>query len=440
MSRPSAKTRRPQQRKGQAEQVRPAVRAAREPARTDEVELELTQVGHSGEAIGRWHGKVVFVPYAIPGERVRVRIVEDRKDYARGQLAGVVSASPDRVEPPCPYFDRCGGCQWQHIAYERQLGLHVDVIADQMRRLAHIADAPCEGIVPAPQAWAYRNNVQLHASPSGALGYVATDGSSVVSIESCPIAHDLVDELIAALEWQYAGLRRLTLRAGTATGEQMLLMESEGEETPELELEMAASFVHLSASGRLTTLAGSPFLHERLHERTYRVSGPSFFQVNTAQAENLVEVVQEYAALQGGERLLDLFSGVGTFSLALAGRAAEVIAVESSPWSAADAEANGEGVGNFTILEGSAGEVLPRLDGPFQAIVVDPPRSGCGKEVIEEIARLQPERLIYVSCDTATLARDSVYLHQAGLRLERMVALDMFPQTAHVETVARFIS
>jgi 23S rRNA (uracil1939-C5)-methyltransferase len=170
------------------------------------------------------------------------------------------------------------------------------------------------------------------------------------------------------------------------------------------------------------------------------VSGPSFFQVNTAQAENLVEVVQEYAALQGGERLLDLFSGVGTFSLALASRAAEVIAVESSPWSAADAEANGEGVGNFTILEGSAGEVLPRLDGPFQAIVVDPPRSGCGKEVIEEIARLQPERLIYVSCDTATLARDSVYLHQAGLRLERMVALDMFPQTAHVETVARFIS
>ena len=403
-----------------------------------ELELELTQVGHSGEAIGRWQGKIIFVPFGIPGEKVLVQLTEEKKDYARGRLVGVISPSPHRVEAACPYFYTCGGCQWQHIAYERQLALHLDVISDQMRRLGHVTDLPCEGIVPAPQPWAYRNNVQFHSVNGGRPGYTALDGRSVLPVETCPIAHDLVDDIIRSLDVALPDLRRLSLRAGTNTGDQLVLMETEGEEAPELELDLPVSFVQCTGRGRLNTLAGDPFLHERLGERAYRVSAPSFFQVNTAQAGNLVQVVREFAALQGQERVLDLFCGVGTFVLDLAERAAEVIGVESSPWSAADAEVNGAGMPNVTILEGGAEEVLPRLEGPFQVVVVDPPRSGCGKVVIGEVVRLGPRRLVYVSCDTATLARDTVYLMEAGFRLENAVALDMFPQTAHVEMVALF--
>ncbi len=409
-------------------------------------ELELTAIAHGGEAIGRHEGKVVFVPYAIPGERVRVRLTEEKAKYARAEVVEVLTPSPDRVEAPCPYFGACGGCQWQHVNYRRQLELRLEVVADQVRRLGRVGDPPLEGIVPADDPWAYRNNIQLHpvtGAGSGPealaqLGFVTADGRSVMPIDRCLIAHELVDEMHASLELAWGGLERLALRAGVNTGEQLALLETVGGEAPELALDVAASFVHMDGRGDLTTLVGSPYLHERLGDRTFRVFAPSFFQVNTAQAENLVEVVVDYCGLEGGERVLDLFCGVGTFSLALASRAGEVIGVESSPWAAADAEANGEDRPNFTILEGNAAEVIEHLEGSFPVVVVDPPRSGCGRELIAALPSLEPRRLVYVSCDPATLARDIVYLAEAGFELERMIAVDMFPQTAHVETVARF--
>ena len=405
---------------------------------SQEVILYLDQIAHGGEAIGRYQGKVVFVPFAIPGERVRVHLTEEKRSYARAELLEVLQPSSDRVDAPCPYFGRCGGCQWQHVAYMRQLELHLEVIADSMRRLAHIQEPPIEGIVPAEEVWAYRNNIQLHTTTTGELGFVTTDGRSVIPIARCLIAHELLDEMHASLDFAWRDVRRLSLRAGINTGEQLLLLETASEEAPELAVDMPVSFVHLNDKGQLFALVGNPFLHERLGERVYHISAPSFFQVNTPQAETLVAVVREFCQLQGEERLLDLFCGVGTFSLALASHATEVVGVEASPWAAADAEVNSEDVANFTILEGEVAEVLPHLEGEFPVIVVDPPRSGCGQALIADIAALRPRRLVYVSCDPATLARDSVYLLEQGLHLENMVAVDMFPQTAHVETVALF--
>ncbi|MHB0878348.1 MAG: 23S rRNA (uracil(1939)-C(5))-methyltransferase RlmD [Anaerolineae bacterium] len=427
------------------------------------VELDLTGIAHGGEAIGRWQGKVVFVPYAIPGERVRVRIVDDKRKYARAELLEVLKPSADRVAPLCPHFGVCGGCQWQHIAYGRQMELRLEIVADQMQRLGHIAEPPIEGIVPAPYAWHYRNNVQLHPMPTPApgdaaalpFGYVGAGGRDLIGIGACPLAHELVEEMIASLDASrvaspaeegeadagdspWADVERLTLRAGINTGEQLVLVETGGEESPEVSVDLPISIAHLTGQGRLLTLVGSSAFHERLHDRTYRVMAPSFFQVNTAQAENLVEVVQQYCDLGGGERLLDLFCGVGTFSLPLSAMAGEVVGVESSPWAAADAEENGRDVPHFTIHEGDAAEVLPALDGHFDVAVVDPPRGGCGQAIVAQIERLQPQRLIYVSCDPATLARDTVYLSESNMRLERILAVDMFPQTAHVESVALF--
>ncbi|MGI6207089.1 MAG: 23S rRNA (uracil(1939)-C(5))-methyltransferase RlmD [Anaerolineae bacterium] len=411
-----------------------------------EVELELDHIAHGGEAIGRWERKPVFVPFAIPGEKVRVRIVEDRPRYARAELLEVLRPSPDRVEPPCPYFGTCGGCDWQHISYRRQLELRLDIIADQMQRLGRISDPPVDGIVPADDPWAYRNNIVLYpvtARPEGpsealGLGFHTTDGRTVMPIAKCLIAHDLVDHLHSSLELEWGGLRSLTLRAGVTTGDLLVLLETDRDEGPELALDLAVSFAHLTGAGDLITLVGLPYIHEQLAGRTFRIFAPSPFPPFTAQAGNLTEVVREFSGLTGGERVLDLFCGVGTLALTLAPYAAEVVGVEPSAWAAADAQANGEDVPNFTIHEGDVVEVLPSLEGNFPVVVASPPRAGLGEALTGAITALRPERLVYVSSDPAGLARDAVFLTQAGYEARTMLALDMYPQFARVQTVALF--
>lgn len=410
-----------------------------------QTELVITpdRIAHGGEAIARWEGKVVFVPYAIPGEEVRVRLVEEKARYARAELLEVLQPSSDRVEPPCPYFGVCGGCQWQHISYRRQLDLRLEVVADQMRRLGRIAEPPLDGIVPADEPWGYRNYIQLLPVPAAegqaeaavGLGFMGVDGRTVVPIAQCLLAHDLVDELHSSLDLEWGEFSRLSLRAGVNTGERLILLETESDEAPELALELPASFAHLTGEGDLTTLVGDPYFHERMHDLLYRVFAPSFFPEHTAQVQNLMEVVREFCALDGSERVLDLYCGVGAFSLDLATRATEVVGVEPSPWAAADAQANGEDLANFTIHEGEVEEVLPALEGSFPVAVAYPPRTGLGG-IIGGLAELGARRLVYVSDDPATLARDTVALQEAGFELTQMLALDMSPQTAHVETVA----
>lgn len=409
-----------------------------------EIVVTPDHIAHGGEAIARWEGKVVFIPFAIPGEEVRVRLLEEKARYARAELLEVLRPSPDRIEPPCPHFGICGGCQWQHITYQRQLDLRLEVVADQMLRLGRVAAPPLDGIVPADEPWGYRNTIQLlpvaAAEPAEgdpvALGFVSTDGRTVTPIARCLLAHDLVDEMHSSLDLNWAGFRRLSLRAGISTKDQLMLLETDTDEAPELELDVPASFAHLTAGGDLTTLVGDPYLQERLHDRLYRIFAPSRFPPHTAQAQNLVEVVREFCALDGSERVLDLFCGVGTFSLDLAARAAEVEGVEPSEWAAADAQANGEDRPNFTIHEGEVEEVLPALDGPFAVVVADAPRTGLGEAVIASLIAVRPRRLVYVSDDPATLARDTVALGEAGFHLTQMLALDMSPQTAQVQTVA----
>jgi 23S rRNA (uracil1939-C5)-methyltransferase len=409
------------------------------------IELMLDGIAHGGEALGRHSGKVVFVPYALPGERVRVEIVEEKERWARARLIEVLAASPDRVEPPCPYFGPglCGGCQWQHIAYERQVALKGEIVADQLQRLGHLKNPPVDDAMALADDeglldYGYRNHTQFAMTAEGHVGYRRAASHDVLAIDRCLLLAPLLDDIHGALDISYSGLTGITLRAGLNTGQGLVLFETAAEDVPELEIDLPVACAARTKAG-VQPMIGQPYIEEEVAGRRYRVAAESFFQVNTAGAEALVDLTVSYLAAGTDDVVLDAYCGVGLFALALAGQVAEVIGIESSPSAVEDLAYNAGELANITLHEGSVEEVLPALVEQGQRVdlvIMDPPRAGAGEPVIRGVAALGPRRIVYVSCDPATLARDAVYLVAAGYRLREAQPVDMFPQTFHVETVA----
>lgn len=428
--------------------------------------LHLTAIAHGGEALGRHEGKVVFVPYAIPGETVRVEVVQEKARWARARLLEVLDPSPDRVEPPCPYFGpgRCGGCQWQHVAYARQLTLKQEIVRDQLTRLGHLPDPPVRPTRAVGEPWGYRNHAQFAVDPQGHIGFRVGGSHEIIPVDRCLLLHPLLDELHEALDLELPELARLSLRAGIAMEEQMLILETKKDAAPGLEVDVAMSAVLLRRRDPPLILAGRAYIEEEVAGHRYRVSAESFFQVNTAGAEALMETVA--AGLEPGpdDRLLDAYCGVGLFGLALAERVAEVTGIEAAPIACVDFLWNVEakGLQNVALIEGPVEEVLAAwvtaaevppeqsVDDDQEAApasfgkgidlaVVDPPRRGMGAEAVAALARLGPRRVAYVSCDPAILARDAQSFVQAGYRLAEVQPVDMFPQTYHVESVGLYV-
>lgn len=448
---------------------------------TAPISLSLTSIAHGGEAIGQHAGKIIFVPYAIPGETVTVELTEEKPRWARARLLTVVTPSDDRVTPPCPYFGpgQCGGCQWQHITYERQLALKAEVVADQLRRLGGIAEPPVlEPIALADDAglldFGYRNHVQLTADAAGGLGYVrdgvgqgqprSTPNDDILAVERCLLLHPLLDEMHAALQATPVEnelldepedpaeppvtVRRVSLRAGINTDQRLLAFETIGDRAPNFVIEdLPVRAVIRRRDGDFQPLIGDPWLEEQVAERVFRVSAASFFQVNTVGAEVMVALATEMLDLHGHEILLDGYCGVGLFGLSLAGQVGQVIGIEESPSACEDFAWNARDLDNVTLHEGPVAEVLATLDGPEDATtgprldiaLIDPPRSGAGPEVVAQLARLRTAKLLYISCDPATLARDAKLLLQAGYRLVQVQPVDLFPQTYHIESMALFV-
>lgn len=406
------------------------------------VTLKLTQMAHGGPAMGRHQGKVFFVPYALPGETVGVEVLTSKKGWARARLLEVLESSPERVEPACPHFgpDACGGCQWQHTHHAAQLAYKADVVCDQLNRLAGLSEVPVRSTRAVSEAWDYRNHVQLQTSPDG-LGYVSADGQRVESIDVCPIMHPLVAQLFDELDIETASLERVSLRAGHNTGQQMVVFETIDDEPFELMVDRPVSCVLMPADGIPIILVGNDHLFERVAGHEYRVSAGSFFQVNTAGAEVLVDTVSDFLSLRPHETLLDLYCGVGLFSVALAAHAAQVIAVEGHPSAVADARFNVEAAGldNVRVINEDVAHFLTTLDETVHAVIVDPPRRGCGPDMMLRLASQRPKRLVYVACDPAPLARDAKTITAAGYQLIEVQPLDLFPQTYHVECVALFV-
>jgi 23S rRNA (uracil1939-C5)-methyltransferase len=409
-----------------------------EPKVTEPFTIELTAMANGGPALGRHEGRVVFVPYAVPGETVRAEITEDRERYAYARVLEVLEASADRVTPPCPYFGPggCGGCQWQHIDYAAQLRFKSDVVADQLARIGSVTDSVVQLIERDGSGWAYRNHVQLHPAPAGGLGFRGAESESIVGIDRCLVMHPLLDEVYSVLDIELPTLERLSLRAGTATGETMLVFETEGDLPPDLELDLPVSCVQLLSDGRHANLVGSNYVHEEVAGQSYRISAPSFFQVNSAQAAVLVRLVLSYLDLGGGETVLDAHCGVGLFTVPIAEAAALVIAVERSTSAVDDLMENTSHLQNVHVIEGPLATALPDIEQSVDLAVVDPPRSGLDRHALDALVEHKPARIVYVSCDPATLARDVKRLARSGYTLREVQPVDMFPQTYHVESVS----
>lgn len=406
------------------------------------IELTLSAMAHGGAALGRHEGRVIFVPGALPGEMVRVEITQDKDRFAHARLVEVVEPSPDRVTPRCPHVPECGGCQWQHIDYARQVTLKRDVVLDQLTRIAGVADPPVRPTVAAPSPWAYRNRVTFHVGDDDQLGFRRAASHGVVPIQECHIADPRLMAVYDDLDLDLPDLTRLSLIAGSDEDDLLLALATEGDEPPTLSVDFPISCVHLVGDQQPipVNLIGRNHVTQRIDGYAYRVSAGRFFQVNTAVAAVLTELVLNWLNPSPDDTVLDAYCGVGLFTLPLAERSSLVVAVELDPGATEDLILNLGDTENVEVIEGHVEAVLPdlvRME-PLHGLVVDPPRQGLDVVVIDALAANGPPRLVYVSCDPATLARDVKRLLRGGYTLDDVQPVDMFPQTYHIETVALF--
>lgn len=406
-----------------------------------EVELTLERFAYGGEAIGRLpDGRAVFVPLALPGERARVELVEQKRSYARARLVEVLQPSPDRDTPRCAHFGECGGCHYQHMHYTAQLQAKQAVLKDQLERIGGLADPPLADPEGAPEPFYYRNHVQFHLTPEGRLGYLRPRSKEALEIRECHLPEPPINEIWPQVEFEPgSGVERAGLRLG-ADGDLLLTLESGNLEPPELSVEdLPVSVAHLSPGGTLA-LAGSPEVTMEALGRRFRVSAGSFFQVNTAMAERLVECVMGLLDGRGllGARVcaLDLYCGVGLFSAFLRTRVGKLVGVEASASAVDDFAFNLDEFEAVEVYEAPVERALEALDLRPEIVLADPPRDGLGRGVVEQILKMGPRALVYVSCDPATLARDGRLLAAGGYRLEEARLFDMFPQTYHLESVS----
>jgi 23S rRNA (uracil1939-C5)-methyltransferase len=406
----------------------------------DTFELTLDEMAHGGSAIGHHDRRAIFVPYAIPGERITARITDDRSRYAFAEGVAVLEPSPHRVTPRCPHFGpkRCGGCHFQHIDYAAQLDFKRDVVIDQFKRIGGLNHPPVGPTIPSPDEWAYRHHATFHADESGSLCYVGTDNTTLIPIEECHIIRPELLALLDELNFEdIPELDRVRLQIGSP-GDLMVILSTKDDEAPELEVNMPVSINFLLSDNEPVNLIGSSHVIYTVRGRHFRVTAGGFFQVNLPQAETLVDLVLQKLNLQGGETVLDLYAGVGLFTAFIAERASLVTSVESYPPAVTDADENLSDLDNIDLIEGSVEDVLTELDGPYDAAVIDPPRTGVEPRVLDLLDELAPRCIVYVSCEPATLARDAKRLAAKDYRLVDAQPVDMFPQTYHIECVAHF--
>ena len=397
---------------------------------------------HGGEGVARIEGKAVFVPGTIPGERVVVRVVDDRKRWARAELLEVRDADPARVTPPCPTEAECPGHDLQHIAPDAQRRLKARVVAEQLVRLGGIDDPPVEACRAVGPDLGYRNRARFHAAPDGRLGFHRPGTHEVVPVGRCL----LLSEEAQAVRDQVGdgtGAAEVTVRAHASTGTSAAILtpSESGLDLPEGAFDLLLT----QPDGSTLTMRGDGRLAEVVAGFSYEFDASAFFQVNTSGAEALVATVLAACGEVAGALTWDLYAGVGLLSVPLARARAEVVAVEGHPAAATDAVRNGEAAGvEIDVVDDDVRAMVGRAAAgdrgfdPPDVVVLDPPRTGAGAEVVGALTRLAPANVIYVACDPAALARDARALVDGGYTLQRAVPLDLFPMTHHVEVVATF--
>jgi len=394
---------------------------------------------YGGEALARLpEGRAVFIPYVLPEEKIRIRLVEEKERYARAELLEVISPSSVRINPRCPHFTQCGGCHYQHIPYLDQLHIKQSILLNQLERVGKLIDPPVEDMVPSPSAWNYRNHIQFHISEEGNPGFLKHRSNQVVEIQECHLPEDSINNIWPALDTEYIpGLDRISFRSGEGGQDTMIVLESSDPKPIEFVVDLPLSAVHQGPGGEIV-LAGDDFTIIEVHGFPFVVSAGSFFQINTGVAELIVDYLIDVLPLAEDTVLLDVYCGVGLFSVFLAPLVKQIIGFESDPSAAKDFLYNLAGFDTVKLYDLPAEDILPDLEISPEIILLDPPRAGISIKVLDGVVSLKPKLIAYISCDPATLARDVFRLHKQGYQLQSSTPFDMFPQTYHIESVNLF--
>lgn len=442
--------------------------------------IEIQDIGSNGEGIGRIDGYTLFVKGAIPKDVVRVKLTKANKNFGFAIIEEIISPSPDRVNPVCPVSSKCGGCQLQHLSYQKQLEYKENIVKNNLERIGKAKDFVMHEIIGMENPYFYRNKSQypVRKGKDGQIkmGFYAGHTHSIIETEKCYIGtaeNELVLKIIRAHmekykiepydEVEHKGLvRHILIRKGFATGEIMVCIVINGECYPnadslvsellningmtDISLNVNKEKSNVILGKRVINLYGNEYITDMIGNVKFRISPLSFYQVNPAQTVRLYETALKYAGLSGKENVWDMYCGIGTISLFLAKSARHVYGVEVVPQAIENARSNAKinNIDNVEFFVGKAEDVLPEyyeeqenkgVRASADVIVVDPPRKGCDVRLCETIIKMQPERIVYVSCDSATLARDVKYFEGNGYKLREVQPVDMFPQGGHVETV-----
>jgi 23S rRNA (uracil1939-C5)-methyltransferase len=446
------------------------------------LELEITDLSGSGDGVGRWDNRVVFVPDTVPGDRIQARLVFTKPSFGRGKLLEVLTPGGDRVRPACIVADKCGGCQWQPVAYAAQLAAKERQITDALQRIGGFTAIPMDAILAAESPLGYRNKVTyplgLSAEGQVKAGYYRKGTHQIINLNQCPVQDEHFNPLLAEVKhdiqtqgWSIydetthnGQLRHLVFRIGRRTGELLLTLVSNTWDLPGIE-DLAAQWKERypelvgvcvnrnQAQGNTIFgpetryVVGQPYLTERFAGLEFHIYPTTFFQVYTEQAERLLRCVLDHLNLQGKETVVDAYCGVGTLTLPLARRAGYCLGLEVQAEAVDVARENAQlnAIENIRFQVGTVATLLPTVtevlggDRP-DIVVLDPPRKGCEGGVLDALLTLKPPHIVYMSCNPATLARDLKQLCAGGYRLERLQPADFFPQTSHVECVAFLVA
>ncbi|MCH5268234.1 MAG: 23S rRNA (uracil(1939)-C(5))-methyltransferase RlmD [Lachnospiraceae bacterium] len=450
--------------------------------KNDELLLKIEDMGTEGEGIGRADGYALFVKDALIGDLVRVRVMKTRKHFGYARLLEIVKPSPFRVEPKCPVARQCGGCQLQHCSYEKQLQWKEEKILNCLKRIGgvDVNQVIVEPIMGMASPYHYRNKSQYpvgyNRDGEPVAGFYVGRTHQIIPCRNCEVG-DPSNQLIldtvldfmkdnripAYVEKEHRGLvRHILIRVGKETGQIMVCLIINGKKLPKSELlveqlrqvnpQIASICLNVNEADtnvilgeEIIPLYGEPYIEDCIGELRYRISPLSFYQVNPEQTKRLYETALEYADLQGAETVWDLYCGIGTISLFLSQKADKVYGVEIVPQAIEDAKYNAElnHITNAEFFVGAAEEVVPakfRESGDAlraDVVVLDPPRKGCEEKLLQTVIEMEPKRIVYVSCDPGTLARDLKYLRENGYELERVRGCDMFGMSYHVESVSK---
>lgn len=444
--------------------------------KNDIIDVTFQDLSHDGSGVAKIEGYTVFVPEALPGERATIKVLKTKKGYGYGKLLELHEMSPDRVKPPCPIFDKCGGCQLQHLSYEGQLKQKQRTVKETLARIGGLADVPVHPVLGMDDPWRYRNKAQVPIGErEGGLiaGFYQRGSHRMIDMEACLIQDETNDKVVQIVkgicddygvhaydEEKHRGtLRHVIARYGQNTGEIMVVLVTKDINLPSRKAIVRAitdalpdvkSIVQNINPNRTNTIFGEEtrvlwgrdVIYDTIGNVKFAISARSFYQVNPKQTKVLYEKALEYANLDGAETVVDAYCGIGTISLFLAGQAGHVYGVEIVPEAIEDARRNAElnKLKNVVFEVGKAEEVIPAWHEKgvkANVIVVDPPRKGCDEALLQTIIKMKPKRVVYVSCNPATLARDLRILEDGGFHTEEVQPVDMFPQTMHVEAVAK---